>query len=549
RPHKRMKTSPIMEAIQAAGLAEKAIKEDKYYLSELSNTELISVLGYVGFEAAGDDEFEILSQTANELWKSPSQEIHNLEFISSPNGRELPVIRMKDLFVRQDFKSIYDIILDKCNEPKRTTDTQLIVEGTAGIGKSSFLVYLAIRILATSDIADPPIIFFQRKEDSRCYVFGGLGTVRFGDITDFEPFLAQPNVWLLVDSTPKPILFKARTVFSLSPRTIASDAYQDIDKRVTLRYNMNPWSLEELEKCKNQINAFEVIPPTLFEKLYARIGGIPRYVLEMPRKELWNISTDEEQRKIDIERAWTAATLRIDKAIDNLKEPSMLLRYFAKGKDTLENSSRILHRWSVSEDFRVYELRWASNIILHDIVERTKDIVWSKLLKNMTRSNETKGSVFELYAQSILWKGNCTLHATRLGGTHPATNITLPEDNEPVFFDKIEENPPQDSLWIPNTPNFACTDIDAKFVVLAPSDRVGDFGKLEFTQKGSNAKFPNPILSVRTVKQYIVGVDIESASNGGDPFVNSDLTLTETTNSADVTVASQQEHQQGMLDQ
>jgi hypothetical protein len=47
---------------------------------------------------------------------------------------------------------------------------------------------------------------------------------------------------------------------------------------------MAPWSLEELKICRTKVSSFKVVPLEAPEDLYAKIGGVPRYVLERPMK-------------------------------------------------------------------------------------------------------------------------------------------------------------------------------------------------------------------------------------------------------------------------
>ncbi|KAK5796915.1 hypothetical protein F5H01DRAFT_401324 [Linnemannia elongata] len=103
---------------------------------------------------------------------------------------------------------------------------------------------------------------FPHQTERECYVFGGRSTVRSGNIEAFKPFLSLPDTWYFVDSTPDPVLGRAKTVISASPKTLFSEAhqYQDVDKRVAWRYYMAPWSLEELKKCRISVVGFEVVP-------------------------------------------------------------------------------------------------------------------------------------------------------------------------------------------------------------------------------------------------------------------------------------------------
>jgi len=95
-----------------------------------------------------------------------------------------------------------------------------VLTGTLGIGKSAFLVYFTIRLLATGSNDNPPIVIFQVKEGSECYAYGRLSIVRYGDIQDSGPLLDLPRTWYLVDSYPNPRLESARTIISASPKTL-----------------------------------------------------------------------------------------------------------------------------------------------------------------------------------------------------------------------------------------------------------------------------------------------------------------------------------------
>ncbi|KAG0273941.1 hypothetical protein BGZ97_010591, partial [Linnemannia gamsii] len=205
---------------------------------------------------------------------------------------------------------------------------------------------------------NPPIIIFHTKRSAKCYVYGGLSTVRSGNIEDFEPFLSLPETWYFVDSSPDPILGRAKTVISASPKTLFSEAHQyhDVVKGVAWRYYMAPWSLEELIMCRTNVTSFQVVPLEALEDLYAKIGGVPRYVLERPMKIL-NFTPD------DLDRAKAMACERLEQALERVKDPVMLMQYFSQGKDTLEFSSRLIHRWPM-DDHGTFRLDWASEYVV-----------------------------------------------------------------------------------------------------------------------------------------------------------------------------------------
>ncbi|KAF9147746.1 hypothetical protein BGX20_006565, partial [Mortierella sp. AD010] len=183
--------NPTLNAIELAGLTKKAVIDGYVDLSLLTKEELTSVLDNIGVKALRTDDYYALSQTAATLRDSSFQD---MDLISSPPRTTLPVIAMRDLYVRQAYKDLYDRIEEEFSGPVDVEDeNHVVVTGTAGIGKSAFLVYFIIRILATSSEDNPPVIVFQEKESTKCYVFGGISTVRRGDLEDFIPFLQLPE--------------------------------------------------------------------------------------------------------------------------------------------------------------------------------------------------------------------------------------------------------------------------------------------------------------------------------------------------------------------
>ncbi|KAG0198869.1 hypothetical protein BGX28_007739, partial [Mortierella sp. GBA30] len=314
---KRHRPLTLMEAIEEAGLTEKAVKDGQSDLSRLDNKERVSLLDFVGQEIDRTDTFDSLSKTALGL---KSADMKDTDKFSAPPGTRLPVVGTSDLYVREAYKHLYDTILGtfENNRPFAGYEAEkhIVVTGTSGIGKSAFLVYLAIRLLAESGDNNPPIIVFHTKRSAECYVFGGRSTVRSGDIDAFKPFLSLPDTWYLVDSSPDPVLGEAKTVISASPKTLFSEALQfkDVEKEVSWRYYMAPWDLEELKKCWSSVVGFEVVPLEAVEELYSKIGGVPRYVLQRPMKEL-------NLRPNDLEGAMAVACERLGQALDGVKDP------------------------------------------------------------------------------------------------------------------------------------------------------------------------------------------------------------------------------------
>ncbi|KAG0043615.1 hypothetical protein BGZ90_009029, partial [Linnemannia elongata] len=189
---KRHRPHTLKDAIEEAGLTEKAMVDDQVYLSRLSRKERVSLLASIGQDIVGDDIFSSLSRTALELHGT---NIKDRDKLSAPYGTLFPVGGTKELFIREAYKDLHDTILGTFDNARAGNDTQkhIVVTGASEIGKSAFLVYFAIRILAESDNDNPPIIVFHTKGSAKCYVFGGRSTVRSGNIEAFKPFLSLPD--------------------------------------------------------------------------------------------------------------------------------------------------------------------------------------------------------------------------------------------------------------------------------------------------------------------------------------------------------------------
>ncbi|KAG0290730.1 hypothetical protein BGZ98_003305 [Dissophora globulifera] len=241
---------------------------------------------------------------------------------------------------------------------------RIVVTGTSGIGKSAFLVYFAVRLLSESDGDNPPIIVFHTKRSSTCYVYGGISTVCTGEINEFQALLDLPETWYIVDSSQDPVLGPAKIILSASPKTLV-EKYKEVAKETPRYYHMAPWDLPELEKCRAIAKSFNVLKPEFVEMLYVKMGGIPRYVLRSPSIVLQRDPTD-------IANAENEAYRRVKEAIDRVKEPDMLLECFAHGRDSLEFSSRILHRWPKDKNRECY-LAWASPHIQEEIAKQLRE--------------------------------------------------------------------------------------------------------------------------------------------------------------------------------
>ncbi|KAK5796962.1 hypothetical protein F5H01DRAFT_326786 [Linnemannia elongata] len=538
---KRHRPHTLKDAIEEAGLTEKAVVDDQVYLSRLSRKERVSLLASIGQDIAGDDIFSSLSRTALELHGA---NIKDMDKISAPRGILLPVVDTNDIYVREAYKDLYDTILGTFENNTPYTGNELkkhvIVTGTSGIGKSAFLVYFAIRLLAESDDDNPPIIVFHTKRSAKCYVFGGRSTVRSGNIETFKPFLSLPDTWYFVDSTPDPVLGRAKTVISASPKTLFSEAhqYQDVDKRVAWRYYMAPWSLEELKKCRISVVGFEVVPLEAVEELYSKIGGVPRYVLERPMQNL-------SLRPNDLERAKVMACERLEQALDRVKDPVMLMQYFSQGRDTLDFSSRLIHRWPM-DDHETFRLEWASTYVAE------KSGMLKKLV--MDPNGSASGIMFEAYVLRTFREGGHIFELKDLE-TGQSARLEIPRNPEVTHFNTITPVT-AGTLCIPKICNYACVDLllaprdlfqitvsknhpikglplsklidnliqarwilphdEPRLIFVVPGHVYADFEKQDYLTSEGKVYRTVPA-DIQRVRQYVLKIDLESAAGGKSP--------------------------------
>ncbi|KAK5796882.1 hypothetical protein F5H01DRAFT_327609 [Linnemannia elongata] len=377
---KRHRPHTLKDAIEEAGLTEKAVVDDQVYLSRLSRKERVSLLASIGQDIAGDDIFSSLSRTALELHGA---NIKDMDKISAPRGILLPVVGTSDLYVREAYKDLYDIIVDKFENNRPCTGNEV----------------------------------------------------------------------------EKHIIVTAKTVISASPKTLFSEArqFKDVEKEVTWRYYMAPWHLEELQKCWASVTSFEVVPLEAVEELYSKIGGVPRYVLRWPMKVL-KLSPD------DLDSAKVTACERLEQALKTVKDPVTLMQYFSQAKESLDFSSRLIHRWPTN-DHRNFRLEWASTYVAEKVAallsQDAQKIVLERLISEPNGS--ASGIMFEAYVLRAFREGGHTFEIRDLL-TGDLASLDIPWNPEVTHFDKITPVP-AGTLCIPKICNYPCVDL-----LLAPRD-------------------------------------------------------------------------------
>lgn len=92
--------------------------------------------------------------------------------------------------------------------------------------------------------------------------------------------------------------------------------------------------------------------------------------------------TDNDREKLT-KAAKKSAIQRVDEALDSVKDPMVLLQYLAQVRETLEFSSRLLHRWPSNEDHDEYRLEWASASIRDKVADQLKDDALRKIMRKL----------------------------------------------------------------------------------------------------------------------------------------------------------------------
>ncbi|CAG8701703.1 16019_t:CDS:1, partial [Acaulospora colombiana] len=195
-------------------------------------------------------------------------------------------------------------------------------------------------------------------EDSNLFV---------GDFEEFSERLYNPKTWYSSQGC------LARTVVSVSSKSIKDRGFQEFLKKFVNKFCMPPWSIEELEACR--LGVFPEVPQDLMLELSDEAGGVPRYVLDMSasiiRQENPNVkdkqtilSNRDEIKKMSLER--------VEQAPFEISDFRKLIQCFSENSQYVKFSSRLIHRWP-DTFYREKSLSWASGRIFDKIRKKLED--------------------------------------------------------------------------------------------------------------------------------------------------------------------------------
>ncbi|CAG8631314.1 442_t:CDS:2, partial [Cetraspora pellucida] len=187
--------------------------------------------------------------------------------IIKSNDGPFPIINKSSLYVRNEYKDIYHLLI---YNSLLITRHKFIITGTSGI-----------------------------------------------------EYLNHNSIWHLVDSVLTPEDVEAKTVIALSPRSIKRDEFQEFDKIIVKRFYMGPWSLEELLICQEHV--FPAVPIDIMMELYNKAGGIPRYIFQRMEEAM---KYHDPKTILGKEEILRLSFKRISDAILEISDFSDILKFF-----------------------------------------------------------------------------------------------------------------------------------------------------------------------------------------------------------------------------
>src|SRR6185369_13058254 len=143
---------------------------------------------------------------------------------------------------------------------------------------------------------------------------------------------------------------------NLSPKSLASTSnsnndskYKEFDKVLLDIFYMSPWNVDELEICQEKI--FLNLDKNLMKEIYDRVGGVPRYVLQVAEEMSEKIA--KKDNSVDSHSVIISYVFQhIEQAINELQEPIKLLQCMSENSTYVSYSSRLLHLWPLDETYR-----------------------------------------------------------------------------------------------------------------------------------------------------------------------------------------------------
>src|SRR5690554_1335939 len=100
---------------------------------------------------------------------------------------------------------------------------------------------------------------------------------------------------------------------------------------------------------------------------------------------------------------------RLVHVLDNVYDPVMMMQLFAQGKEWLDFSSHLVHRWPV-ENHRTFRLEWVSTYVAEKVADLLNQNSCTQILEMLIKMPDESagGIIFEAYVLRIFREGGHT---------------------------------------------------------------------------------------------------------------------------------------------
>ena len=130
---------------------------------------------------------------------------------------------------------------------------------------------------------------------------------------------------------------------------------------------------------------------------------------------------------------------RLELALKTVKSPVTLLQYFAQEKESLDFSSRLIHRWP-TDDHCACRLEWASKYVVEKVAALLSQDAWNQVLARLIAepNGGASGIMFEAYVLRAFREGGHTFEIRDLE-TGDLDSLDIPREPKIQHFSTITQ--------------------------------------------------------------------------------------------------------------